>query len=426
MAVVLALLLASDGATTQARDRVWSVDGAVRIGSANDLDQALTAVGQVVILPNGDLAVGQPQDHTVLVFNSQGRRIRAIGRKGEGPGEFKVLSGIGLLRDTLYASDDALRRVSYFTPDGRFTRSVIWHSLPGRRQDVIYGLRAPQILLPDGSALLEPFSLGVPFPEYELYSLLPDGGGVVVVKRPLARGRGAAAFHVRKIGPSGDTAFSRSYAYTPKPLRPSDVTGIARALHERFQKRRENPAYRDVPPPGVRGSRVRCGTTESPLRSFRSPIWHPGRMERSGSNGKRYRIRPRRGRCSGPVVTSSAQSRCRVTSGSLRHGETSLSSWNRTRSMFRISCATACAGERLHAVSRASGHASHRWPQRMRCAFHADSSSAAPRAASPLDNVSAAQLNAMRKCPGASKNAPGTTAVWCRSSRRSQKSRVSE
>jgi len=264
MAVVLALLLASDGATTQARDRVWSVDGAVRIGSANDLDQALTAVGQVVILPNGDLAVGQPQDHTVLVFNSQGRRIRAIGRKGEGLGEFKVLSGIGLLRDTLYASDDALRRVSYFTPDGRFTRSVIWHSLPGRRQDVIYGLRAPQILLPDGSALLEPFSLGVPFPEYELYSLLPDGGGVVVVKRPLARGRGAAAFHVRKIGPSGDTAFSRSYAYTPKPLRPSDVTGIARALHERFQKRRENPAYRDVPPPGVR-------EFESALRDYGVP-----------------------------------------------------------------------------------------------------------------------------------------------------------
>ena len=49
--------------------------------------------------------------------------VRTIGRQGEGPGDFKLLSAIWFRGDTLVASDRQLFRVSYFDTDGRFLDS---------------------------------------------------------------------------------------------------------------------------------------------------------------------------------------------------------------------------------------------------------------------------------------------------------------
>ena len=61
----------------------------------------------------------------VLVFDDQGRFLRAVGRKGQGPGEFARPTGIGLTGDGGFAvADRDNNRLQLFGPEGTFVRSV--------------------------------------------------------------------------------------------------------------------------------------------------------------------------------------------------------------------------------------------------------------------------------------------------------------
>jgi hypothetical protein len=61
----------------------------------------------------------------VLVFDFQGKFLRAVGRKGQGPGEFATPTGIGLTGDGGFAvADRDNNRIQLFGPDGKFVRSV--------------------------------------------------------------------------------------------------------------------------------------------------------------------------------------------------------------------------------------------------------------------------------------------------------------
>ena len=78
---------------------------------------------QFVISAEGDVFVAQWQDRTIQVIGETGEVIRTIGRSGEGPGEFMLLSAIWLAGDTLVATDRQLMRVNSFATDGRFLDS---------------------------------------------------------------------------------------------------------------------------------------------------------------------------------------------------------------------------------------------------------------------------------------------------------------
>jgi hypothetical protein len=59
------------------------------------------------------------------VFNERGARLRGVGREGGGPGEFRGLDGLGLMRgDSLAVWDMQLRRVSIFDPASQLARVV--------------------------------------------------------------------------------------------------------------------------------------------------------------------------------------------------------------------------------------------------------------------------------------------------------------
>ncbi|MBA2293375.1 MAG: hypothetical protein H0W15_13070 [Gemmatimonadales bacterium] len=69
--------------------------------------------------PDGVLLVGLSYDAQVLMLGSDGKRLRTIGRKGAGPGEFRRPAFGGWLGDSIWVYDAELTRISFFTEDGR-------------------------------------------------------------------------------------------------------------------------------------------------------------------------------------------------------------------------------------------------------------------------------------------------------------------
>jgi hypothetical protein len=280
------------------------VSPAGRVGSLDDPDKILTRVGDVLIGPGEELYVAQPQDGNVRVYDAGGALTGKVGRSGKGPGEFARLTYLGLRSDTLYATDNGLGRVSFFSGDGRFLRSRQWTTaLRSERSPdrvwMMYGETVPQRFLPDGTALVEveafeifgmdsqqrdpirslgewphPFlrvdttgqaidtlsqerrekrlfrvdQRGVtlyfptPFEDAPLAALMRDGSGVVVVDRPVATRKRDATFGVTLVSPAGDTVFSRTFAYEPRPVPDEVVRRTAEGLA---------PARRNGPDPAA-------------------------------------------------------------------------------------------------------------------------------------------------------------------------------
>jgi hypothetical protein len=84
----------------------------------------LNRVTQVSVGPDGRVLVVDPGEMVIRQFDSLGRYVGAIGRRGRGPGEFQSIA-VGWLADTLYAIDAALGRVSYFDGSGKFLRDSL-------------------------------------------------------------------------------------------------------------------------------------------------------------------------------------------------------------------------------------------------------------------------------------------------------------
>lgn len=121
-ALSLAVLACSDPpspALSFSTTAEWTPTEDLRIGSVDDSATALTRVGSVAVDSAGRIYVSQPMDHTIRVFESAGNSTGVIGGFGEGPGEFKSLTRIGLVGDTLYATDAVTGRVTFFSSEGQ-------------------------------------------------------------------------------------------------------------------------------------------------------------------------------------------------------------------------------------------------------------------------------------------------------------------
>jgi hypothetical protein len=102
--------------------------------------------------PLNTLLVADSRQHTVIVFDSVGRVVRRIGRRGNGPGEFAVLTGIAWKHDTLVVLDGYSKRLSFFNSNGKLTNTVpiqaegrpaAIHSLNGKQLVVAMYRRPP-------------------------------------------------------------------------------------------------------------------------------------------------------------------------------------------------------------------------------------------------------------------------------------------
>lgn len=134
------------GLTKRSAVASWAV-GLVLVGCAGeDLDQvqslvAVTAVEEwlidgheadlapvawVAASDDGAAFVSQGFDRLVLAIDEEGRLRGSLGGRGEGPGEFAMISRMGMLGDTLWVYDRNLRRLTLFDGDLELARVETW------------------------------------------------------------------------------------------------------------------------------------------------------------------------------------------------------------------------------------------------------------------------------------------------------------
>lgn len=128
--------------------RLLTAIGAVEGVPESQLYQASSATR----LSDGTVAVANGGTGEIRFFDTQGRFLRAAGRTGEGPGEFRREDGSGLRYvthvegDTLLAWDLLAQALSVFTAGGEFVRSIRVGS-PGRMHFMRGILRDRSMLL---------------------------------------------------------------------------------------------------------------------------------------------------------------------------------------------------------------------------------------------------------------------------------------
>lgn len=191
-----------------------------------------------------------PTHPSILQFDARGTLRRRIGRSGSGPGEFGRPVTMGWRGDTLWVADQSLRRVQFFSPEGRMIRTTAggrWgHLVPladgsylaGRgtaldasqasvvrltadlkRTDTVAILRwraLPQLKIPTGSG--SSIVGAARFTDRAERVVGPRGDVIYLIEpdpNPTVR---AAAIRVRSLEPSGRLRWEKRIPYKPVPL----------------------------------------------------------------------------------------------------------------------------------------------------------------------------------------------------------------
>jgi hypothetical protein len=82
---------------------------------------------------NENIYIADRQDYAIKVFDSNGKYKLAIGRRGQGPGEFQYMGVQAVLPDgRLLVMDSMQKRTSIFSTEGEFLESYQWKKNLGR------------------------------------------------------------------------------------------------------------------------------------------------------------------------------------------------------------------------------------------------------------------------------------------------------
>ena len=106
----------------------WTLDSVplrVLTGMETGDETAFALVGPVRFLPSGGVVIGDVASSRLLIYDADGRYVRSLGRRGDGPGEMRRLASITVAaHDTVATFDPSLRRLSFWHPEKGFVRSV--------------------------------------------------------------------------------------------------------------------------------------------------------------------------------------------------------------------------------------------------------------------------------------------------------------
>lgn len=97
----------------------------LQIGEADgDSLYLLFRVADVHRSSDGSIVVANSGTSEIRFYDAQGRFVRSVGRRGEGPGEYRSIRRMDFLGDSIYVSDGRTRRVSVLAANGIFVRSL--------------------------------------------------------------------------------------------------------------------------------------------------------------------------------------------------------------------------------------------------------------------------------------------------------------
>ncbi len=260
-----------DQVVSSGSDAPLALEEQVRFGSRDQEGASLTAVVGVVAT-SSEVFVLESGPARVAVFTPEGVWLRDIGRSGDGPGEFRSPSTLGLDAGRLWVSDPRGGRLEVFNPDGSSDRSVRW-SVPADSRGTIavpYGplsggfyLAGPAALPvgavftgavdhrtyfrvseggDDGQAIYaeeivstdfgsadvsgRPAVVLHPHRQSPIVRSFPDGSGLLAVERRIPVAGDAATFRVLKVAHNGQVDSDWTVEYSPVS---------ARGWRERFQ-----------------------------------------------------------------------------------------------------------------------------------------------------------------------------------------------
>lgn len=103
----------------------WTLEEELRIGSVEDPDSlGFTSVTGLDVGADGSIYVLDWQTRQVRVFDSAGAFVRRIGRQGDGPGEFRNVTTVGVVGDTVWVREVSSQRITLFTTGGELLGTV--------------------------------------------------------------------------------------------------------------------------------------------------------------------------------------------------------------------------------------------------------------------------------------------------------------
>ena len=129
----------------------WSVgtEPLVTIGEVSgDPDYLLERVSHALRLQDGTIVIADRGPTELRLFDAAGVFIRSLGGRGEGPGEFAMLSEVWARGDTVLASDGFQSRISVFGRGGNVLETIRVEVAQGR------GYRTPHTQFGDGAILV--------------------------------------------------------------------------------------------------------------------------------------------------------------------------------------------------------------------------------------------------------------------------------
>lgn len=136
------------------------------------------SIAAIAVSSIGDIAVLESQTQEVRIFDRGGDHVRTVGRRGEGPGEFKNAISIHYDGgDRLWVVDLGNARYSVFSPTGELLRSS------PRFAGVVYG--DPGMFTDLG--LLDPTGRVTPEGEVQRFYVLVDSAGAIADTLPPMR-----------------------------------------------------------------------------------------------------------------------------------------------------------------------------------------------------------------------------------------------
>lgn len=275
VSLLLACFVISCGAPDAEDDRVprlLATPGTVFEGG--DGEGALSGIWDVDVSTDGYVFASEPQAAHVIVFGADGTYVRTIGRRGDGPGEFRAPGNMSWTGDTLVVFDFRTGG-NLFNVDGEYLGVV---SFKRQTADNPWFGAMPIFLLADGnvmgfapvpnSAVLDgartqqawlrltregelldtlalqrlvgqdvevdlgqgPITRRHPFASNPLVAVPPDASFMVMVDREPPAGGERPAFRVHRIALNGDTVLSQNVPYLPIELLDSEIDSIAKSI----------------------------------------------------------------------------------------------------------------------------------------------------------------------------------------------------